>query len=203
MKSGGITYAVIACGIDSISPSYTERNAQKIVESGGAIISEYRCGVKATPAYFPQRNRIISGISKAVIIVESGEKGGALITAEFAFAQQKEVFAIPGNITSDKSQGTNLLIKNQIASIALSPESVFEDLGFSHNLLSVRESLNHSFSTKSEESSYNSLTFEPKHIDAIAEDSGLEVSDLLVALLGLEFKGLIKQLPGNHYIKNK
>ncbi len=201
LRSEGITYAVIASGLNEIGPAYALKNAEKIVDSGGAIISEYKCGVKARPAYFPQRNRIISGISRATVVIESAEKGGALITARFANDQQREVFAVPGNITSSKSIGTNNLIKNSLAIPALSPGDILQELGFlpeeQINLNNIPE-----FSNPAEKKIFEALSFEPCHIDVLAEKTETDVSALLVSLLNMEFKGTVKQLPGKHYIRS-
>lgn len=202
IESGGTTYAIIASGLDCIAPPHILKNAGKIVETGGSIISEYKFGTKALPAYFPQRNRIISGISKATLVVESGKTGGALITARFAFDQSREVFAVPGNISSEKSIGTNELIKKGLATPALSPASMLEDLGLisdSASLFSQPKAIK--FNSIEEERIYYELSNEPKHIDEILQTMNIEISELLVKLLELEFKGVIRQLPGKYYIR--
>lgn len=108
----GKTIAVLGNGIDSIYPKENEIIAQKIIEYGGAIISEYPIGTEIEKIYFPARNRIISGLSQGVIVVEAKEKSGSLITADFALEQGREVYAVPGSITSSHSTGTNNLIKD-------------------------------------------------------------------------------------------
>ncbi len=202
IKAKGITYAVIASGVDQINPSYAEKLASRIIDSGGAIISEYKCGVPAHPGHFPQRNRIISGISKATVVIEAGRRSGASITANFAFDQQRDVFAVPGNINSEKSMGCNRLIRESKAAIALSPDDVLADAGFaiksSPDLQQNRELF---FASEDEETVYNLITSEPVHIDEIAAQCTLEMSELLVILLKLEFNGGIRQLPGKYYIK--
>ncbi len=202
IDAGGITYAVLGSGLDCISSYYSRKNADKIVESGGAIISEYACGVTAKPGYFPQRNRIISGISKATIVIESGEKGGSLITANFAVDQNRELFAVPGDIRSKKSFGTNLLIKRNLAVPALSPKQVLEDLGFS-SMYEFKSEERKIELPDDEKRVYETLSFEPAHIDAVAEKLEMGVAEISVKLLNLEFKGLVRQLPGKHYIKNE
>lgn len=200
----GKTYGILPCGLDCITSSVTRSLVEKIIESGGAIITEYKFGTKALPAYFPQRNRIISGISLATVVVESDIKGGALITARFAFDQNREVFAIPGNINSPKSRGTNYLIKNNYAKMATSPEEVLIELGILKEKLSYEEvSNNVTFENPQVSRVYESITTEPKHIDAIAEEINVDISDLLYYLLDLEFKGFIRQLPGKYYIRVK
>ncbi|MBO4292929.1 MAG: DNA-processing protein DprA [Clostridia bacterium] len=112
LQAKGNTIAVIGSGLDIIYPKENEQLAKKIIEQGGAIISEYPLGTRPTQDHFPARNRIISGLSKAVLVVEAKEKSGSLITADFAMEQGKEVYAVPGNINSLNSVGTNNLIKD-------------------------------------------------------------------------------------------
>ncbi|MFP4528165.1 MAG: DNA-processing protein DprA [Candidatus Kapaibacterium sp.] len=203
IDAGGTTYAVIASGVDSISPAVSVRNAEKIVESGGAIISEYPCGTKARPGYFPQRNRIISGISMATLVVESAARGGALITANFAFDHQRELFAVPGNINAEKSEGTNKLIHKQMAHIALNPEMVLGELGLTAAQKNGNSQQVISFTNKLDKIIYENLNLEPLHIDELADRTGLDMPEILPRLLNLEFEGLARQLPGKYYIRNK
>lgn len=201
VKSGGITYAIIASGIDKLSPAESKINADKIIDAGGAIISNYHCGVSALPPYFLQRNRIISGISKATLVVECGYKSGAMNTARNAFDESREVYAIPGNITSEKSEGTNALIKQNKATLAVSPEDVLKDLGIDN--IKIADTPKISFSDNNEKAIYQSLSLEPIHIDDISDKTNLDSSVILVKLLDLEFRGMIRQLPGKNYILNK
>jgi len=201
VKAGGLTYSVIASGLDKLSPSLSVKNAEKIVQSGGAIISEYKMGVKANLSTFPQRNRIIAGISKAVIVVESAIKGGSLITAKIAFNEGRDVYAVPGNITNRTSEGTNELIKTESAKIALSPEQILRDLGFD-KIAPINEKNNPKFTNPVAEKIYGILNHEPIHIDVLMQQSGIDISTLLVVLLELEFNGNIRQLPGKYYIRN-
>jgi len=203
IENHGITYAVIASGLDKYYTGITAKNAKKILDAGGAVISEYKCGVVARQGYFPQRNRIISGLAKAVIVIECAEKSGALITAKFAFNQGREVFAVPGNINSQKSKGTNLLIKNNLAAPALSPEQVLIDLNLLSSAQLNFENIEITFENPTEKKVYENLDYEPKQIDTILQETDLEISELLVVLLNLEFRNLIKQLPGKYYLKEK
>jgi DNA processing protein len=210
LAAEGVTYAVIASGVDKISSSHAEKIAQEISERG-AVLSEYPCGVAALPAYFPQRNRIISGISKAVVVVESGEKGGSLITARFALDQDRELFAIPGKIFSERSRGTNLLIQRTQAQLTLDPNDVLQALGWKQHQNSSAS--NTSFPTQpaqpelsfdftpDEQQVYALLGSEPIHIDEIAARSGLAIGDLLVVMLELEFKNAARQLAGKQFVK--
>jgi DNA processing protein len=200
IDSKGITYAVLGCGIDSLFSSYQQKNADRIVDCGGALISEFKCGVSAKPGYFIQRNRIISGISKATLVVESDIKGGSIITAQFAFEQGRDVFAIPGHIKNDKSKGTNYLIKKNIAFLAISPSEVMEDMGLVSMFGNNRQNQSNNFDA-SEQQIYDKLSYEPMHIDEIANLTNLEITEAMVKLLNMEFNGSIKQLPGKYYIK--
>lgn len=123
----GKTIAVLGSGLDKIYPSQNIGLAKKIIKSGGCIITEYPLGTKPEKLHFPQRNRIISGLAKGILVVEAGEKSGALITADFALEQGKEVFAIPGNIVNNNSIGTNNLIK-QGAKLITNCEEIVEEI---------------------------------------------------------------------------
>ncbi|ROL60762.1 DNA-protecting protein DprA [Bacteroidetes/Chlorobi group bacterium MS-B_bin-24] len=202
IEGKGITYGVLANGLDCVTSSITRQLIDKIIENSGAVISEYKFGTRALPAYFPQRNRIISGISIATVVVESDVKGGAMITARFAFDQNREVFAVPGNINSPKSRGTNYMIKNNIAKLALSAEDVLYELGIIKDKLDFDAAKEeNTFEDEVDSLIYNNITSEPKHIDVLAEELEMDISELLYRLLNFEFKGLIKQLPGKYYIR--
>lgn len=196
VKAGGITYAVIAAGLDKLSPYTAVRLAEEIVTGGGAVLTEYPFGVRALPAYFPQRNRIISGISRAVVVVESGERSGALITAQFALDQNRELFAVPGNITSEKSRGTNALIYNSQAVPAISPNVVLEYFG-----IRPQQWMHEIQLTPEEEAIYQKLSTEPVHIDELAMQLEQPVAHLVALLLQLEFKGVVRQLPGKYFVR--
>lgn len=200
IKNNGHTIAVVASGFNKISPSNANKLCGEIIEHGGAIISEYPPDEPAQIGYFPQRNRIISGISKATLVVESGAKGGSLITARFAFDQGREVFAIPGNINYEHSVGCNNLIKNNIASLCLSPNDIFENLGWKKDEF-FSETKEVKFSNDNEKTIYDSLGYDPMSLDSLLEKLDIDISTILVNLLNLELNGLIKQLPGKQYIR--
>ena len=121
------TIAVLGSGIDKIYPSQNIELARKIVQTGGCIVSEYPIGTKPEKKNFPQRNRIISGLAKGILVVEATEKSGALITAEFGLEQGRDIFAIPGDITKEQSIGTNKLIRDG-AKITLSSNDILEEI---------------------------------------------------------------------------
>jgi DNA processing protein len=201
IKSNGITYAIIASGVDCLSPSDATLKAKKIIEEGGAIISEYWCGTPAQRAYFPQRNRIISGISKATLIIESAERGGALITAKFAFDQQRELYALPGNIFSERSQGTHNLIRDNLARIAINPSQILQDLGIKSSTQSLFDNSSLINLSDADRAVIEHLSHEPLHIDELCSLANMNMPSILVKLLEFEFKGLVKQMPGKYYIK--
>lgn len=202
LERKGTTIAVVASGLDKIGPQVANDLAQKIADQGGAVVSEYLPGISAKPGYFPQRNRIISGMCSATLVIESGVKSGSLITARFALDEGREVFAVPGNITSEKSQGTNFLIKNNSAIPALSPEQMFNDLGWDKLIFKENGQNSLKFDNDIEKKIFDNLSFEPIQLDELGDQINLEMSQLLVNLLNLEFKGYIKELAGKHYIRN-
>jgi DNA processing protein len=199
LKAGGTTYAVIASGIDKISPQYAASLAREISSGRGAILSEYPCGVAAQPAYFPRRNRIITGLSEAILVVESGEKGGSLITARFALDENRELFAIPGRIYSERSKGANLLIQRSEARLTLTPDDMLAALGIE---IATKEGAEAASELDAlERSIYNALSGDPIHIETLAERTGAPVQDLLFVLLQLEFKGFVRQLAGKQFMR--
>ncbi len=200
LKHNGHTVAVVASGFNKISPSNAQKLSAEIIEHGGAIISEYPPDEPAQIGYFPQRNRIISGMCKATLVVESSEKGGSLITARFAFDQGREVFAIPGNINYEHSIGCNNLIKNNIASLCLTPDDILENLGWKNDKL-FKENKEINFGSDMEKAIYESLGYDPVSLDTLLEKLDIDISTILVNLLNLELTGLIKQLPGKQYIR--
>jgi DNA processing protein len=206
LKNNNVNYAVFGCGIDVVYPYENSKLYLEMIEKG-ALISEFPLGAKPDKMNFPRRNRIISGISLGTLVIESGIKGGALLTAEIAVDQDKEVFAIPGYINSKQSEGTNELIKRGQAKLVTNIEDIIEELE-----IKLKPVLNKEFTDKAERTLsdlneseleiYSMLDFEPVHIDVINERTGLSISDCLVNLLTLEFKSLVKQIPGKYFLKN-
>jgi DNA processing protein len=199
IKSGGRTIAVIGSGLDVIYPPENRKLFEKISETG-AVISEFPLGTKPDAQNFPKRNRIISGLSLGVIIIETGITGGAMQTAAFALDQNREVFALPGNVGVKQADGTNLLIQKSEAELIRSAEDVILELE-----LKLKPVLGKNIPKQQidlslfEEKIMNVMNSEPLHIDKIASLTNLSTSDCLVNLLSLEFKGLIKQLPGKMF----
>lgn len=200
LDAGGRTLAVLGNGIDTI---YTDPNGKlypRILENG-AIISEEWLGTLPIAENFPKRNRIISGLSLGVVIVESDHKGGSMITAKYAIEQNRDVFAVPGSIFSPKSNGTNALIRDSQAKLTLSPDDIINDYPQHHaepqSLL--EQMLQRPDLTADEQKIYSLLSHEPIHIDSIAEQSRLDVSDVLILLFELEMKGVVRQLAGKMF----
>lgn len=200
LANKGITIAVVASGLNKITPLYADNLAKEIIKNGGAIVSEYPPDEPAKIGYFPQRNRIVSGISSATLVVESGEKGGSLITARFAFEQNRLVFAIPGNITSEKSKGCNNLIKWDIAKICSDPSEILAELGWINNYGNVKE-LKINFTSELDKSVYELIKYEPVTIDFLLNSLDNNITEVSVSLFNLEFSGIIKQLPGKQYVR--
>lgn len=172
----------------------------------GAVISEFPIGAQPDKVNFPKRNRIISGISLGSLIIESGIKGGSLLTAEFALDQDKEVFAIPGYINSKQSEGTNEIIKKGQAKLVTDIDDIISELEIKLKPILKKETTAKQEKivtglNPAEMKIFKMLNYEPVHIDRINEETGLSISDCLVNLLALEFKGLIRQIPGKNFVK--
>jgi DNA processing protein len=201
LRANGRTWAVIGSALDKIYPHENEGLAERIADSG-AVISEFFMGTKPDPGNFPRRNRIISGCSLGSLIVESAEDGGAMITASMALDQNRELFAVPGNINEKFSAGPNRLIRDGQAKLVTCVDDILVE--FESVLGPVRNSdarQQHPQLTMFEQRIYDTLEGAPVHIDAISEMTSLSPADTLVTLLGLEFKGIIKQLPGKLFLK--
>ena len=200
LKNDGRTIAIIGSGLDVIYPAENKKLFNQIGENG-VIISEFPLGTIPNAENFPKRNRIISGISLGTLVIETAITGGAMQTARLALDQNREVFAIPGNLGIRQSEGTNLLIQRGEAELIKSAEDILVELELKlkpilgKNIPKQQKDL-----TIFEEKIYNCLLNEPLHIDKIAEKTMQSTSDCLVHLLSLEFKGLVKQLPGKMFM---
>jgi len=205
IKQGNLTYAVLGCGIDVIYPPENRKLYDEIINNG-VFISEFSPGSIPDKMNFPKRNRIISGISIGSIIIESGIKGGSLLTADFANDQNREVFAVPGYINSRQSDGTNELIKKGQAKLVTCIDDVLIELEFKlkrflNKEKEISDNKKEMVLSSTEKKLYDLIGFEMKNIDRLNEESGCPVSDCLVSLLTLEFKGLIRQLPGKNFMR--
>jgi len=200
LKERGRTVAVLGSGLDVIYPQEHTPLARKIQENG-AIISEFLLGTKPLAENFPKRNRLISGLSLGVIVIEAPKKSGALLTAECALDQGREVFAVPGNIGSKRSEGTNELIKKG-ASLVTSVDDILSELKGVLTFPSEREmSKLQTDLSREEKKIFSLLSLEPNHIDKIAKQSDFKIPQVLSVLLSLELKGLAKQLSGKMFVR--
>jgi DNA processing protein len=196
LDAGGRTIAVLGSGVDVIYPSEHRKLAQEIV-ANGAIISDYAPGTPPEGVNFPPRNRIISGLSMAIIVVEAGERSGALITANFAAEQGREVYAVPGNIDRVQSKGTNALIR-QGARPLLNKEEVLGDLSL-NQVSAYRQA--HLFLPENglEAELFELVKNEPLHIDEICSQSSISVDRVTASLVMMELKGLVRQVDNMRY----
>ncbi len=190
IDSGGKTVAILGSGLDV---PYPWRNRRLFDEITG-LISEYPPGTGPNAENFPRRNRIISALSDAIVVIEAGKSSGALLTARWALDQGKEIFALPGPVDSDKSQGTNRLIREG-AKIVTEIDDILEEFGL-HYEKSRKVDLG-----EKEKRVYDRLGGEPVHIDKLLKELDMDVTELLGILLNLELKGLVQQIPGKYFVK--
>ncbi|GIW21321.1 MAG: DNA protecting protein DprA [Candidatus Sericytochromatia bacterium] len=191
--------AVLGCGVDIIYPSTNRKIYEQLIENG-LILSSYPPGTNPDPRNFPPRNRIISGLSSAVIVIEAGEKSGTLITVDYANEQGRDVFVMPGDIFNPASKGTNNLIK-QGANVITEISDVLNYLNWNINFEDKNHSLKKINLTETEKIIYDNLDYNPKHIDNIVYDLNMPLSEISSILIMLEIKELVKQLPGNLFLK--
>jgi len=205
LQVGGRTIAVLGCGIDVVYPRENSRLLSEIVEKG-YVISEFPLGTGPEKKNFPKRNRLISGLSLGTVVVEAAEKSGSLITARFALEQGREVFAVPGNINSEMSKGTNNLIREG-AKLVAKTEDILEEFErlLTHEI--KRDIKNNSTDlpvlSDDERDIFEILTLQPKHIEQIVTESGLSPQLVMSSLFSLEMKGLIEKLAGGCYVRGR
>ena len=196
---GGRTIAVLGSGPDNIYPPEHRDLARQIVRGHGAVISDYPLGTQPDAKNFPPRNRIISGLSLGVVVVEAGARSGASITAQFALEQGREVFAVPGNVNRPASQGTNRLIQQGTAKLVTNANDILEELNltmvFEHS--AVQQALP---DTAEEAALFEYLSAEPVHIDALSRATGLSSQAVSSTLTLLELKGIVRQVGGMNYV---
>lgn len=202
VRSGGRTIAILGSGVDVIYPGENKRLAEQILV-GGAIMSEYYMGTKPDAVNFPRRNRIISGITLGTILIETDVNGGAMITASFALDQNREVFAVPGQVFERKGRGTNRLIKEGRAKLVEDISDVVEELRYKLKPILKDQPKPQAKIQLSifEQKVFDSLSQDAVHVDVLADRCKLSTSDILVQLLGLELKGVVKQLPGKYFVR--
>lgn len=202
LDNGLNTIAVIGSGFDNIYPERNRTLYKDIINSGGAIISEYFPSQKAAPWTFPRRNRIISGLSQGTLVGEAGLKSGALITAKLCLDQNRELMCIPGMVTNPNTEGTYKLIKEG-AAVVTKAEDIFHQLNWDY--INSFESENKNIEPElleNDQKIFKLLDLEPKSFDTILKETKMSIDELMMTLTSLELEGAIKQLPGQQFVKN-
>jgi DNA processing protein len=212
LEAGGRTVAVLGTGVDEVYPRDHRKLAAEILGRGGALVSQFPLSTPPIPENFPYRNRIISGLSLGVVLVEAAENSGSLITARLAMEQNREVFAVPGNITSRNSFGTNYLIKGAGAKLVQTWQDVVAEFppDIAARILPPEMKKGKAAAAAAtpadvsdEERAVLKLLSgdESVHIDELAEAAGRPVHELAGVLLGLEMRELVRQLPGKCFVR--
>ena len=199
IQAGGRTIAVLPCSVDQVYPAQNARLAQSIREHG-ALVSEYPPGMPIHREYFFRRNRIVAGMSLGVLVVEAGDRSGALLTAKNALEENREVFAVPGSIFSPYSRGTNELIQQSGAKLVREARDVLTEL----NLTMVSEQVEVQQTLPADETELallSCLSAEPAHIDEIGRQARLEPAEVSSALALLELKGYVRQVGGLNFVR--
>lgn len=197
LDMNGRTIAVLGSGVDIIYPPEHRKLADAIMESG-AIISDYPPGTQPDGVNFPPRNRIISGLSRATIVIEAGQKSGALITAQFANDQGRDVFAVPGSILSPMSKGTNQLISDGAIPLT-NPKDVLDALGYTQ--IAAQQIARTELPVEPDEAKIiKHLGYEPMHVDEICAKSHMPIEKLTASLTMMELKGLVRHAGGMQYV---
>ena len=194
----GITYGVLGCGIDICYPRENIKLYMDM-QNKGCIISEYAPGISPYACNFPMRNRIISGLSDGILVIEAREKSGSLITVDMGLEQGKDIYAIPGRITDKLSGGCNNLIKMGAKLIA-SPQDILEEFEFQYSNSNQDNNLSLHLLSPEEQIIYDTLNLNPKHIDEIALETRISIYILMEKLLEMELKNIVKQSIKNFFI---
>ncbi len=193
LDAGGKTIAVLGSGLNKITPVGNQKLFDRIIENGGLVISEYKPNADATKFTFPERNRLISGLSRGVAVIEAGEKSGALITARLALEQNREVFAIPGNLTSSRSKGSNDLLYEG-ADFIRNGMDILEYLSIKPTKINEKDEI---IVDKDQKKLYSLLSDGEKTFDELIQLSGLDMTELSSKLLDMEFNDLIVRQSAN------
>ncbi len=199
VDAGGITLAVLGSGVDICYPAEHRRLYEQLQEKG-AVISEYPPGTPPKSSHFPARNRIISGISDVVLVIEAKERSGSLITADMALEQGRDVFALPGRVTDALSTGCNHLIR-QGAGLAASPEDLLKELDIFCSNLTSGNKKNQKILETDEDMVYSCLDLHPKNLSELIQELPYTISELTNLLVSLEIKGYIVEISKNYYAK--
>ena len=198
----GKTFSVLGCGVDICYPKENRGLYDDILEQGGGVLSEFLPGTPPVPQNFPRRNRIISGLSDVVLVMEAREKSGSLITADMALEQGKDIYALPGPVNSSLSQGCNQLIR-QGAGILITPEILLEELGICGFPDTVKIDKNKKVLETTENMVYSRLDLYPRNVSSLIEETALSANEVVEVLVSLELKGYVREVSKNYYIKLK
>jgi len=200
LKNNLKTIGVLGHGLDRIYPTQNKLLAKQMIESGG-LLTDFKSGTNPDRQNFPKRNRIVAGISDAVLVIESGLKGGSLITAELANGYNRDVFAIPGRISDIKNEGCNYLIKNNKAALITSADDLLENMQWKEKKISIKKQRELFIELTVDEKIIINILQQQSHvhIDEVFIKSGLNSSAVASALLTLEMQGVVSSLPGKLY----
>ncbi|MBR9978754.1 MAG: DNA-processing protein DprA [Bacteroidetes bacterium] len=200
LRAGGRTIAVLGSGVLNIYPGVNRGLSDTIVEHG-CVLSELPLKAKPDATNFPRRNRIISGLSRCLLVTESDVRGGAMISAHIALDQNRDLYAVPGSVFNPRSAGPHRLLRDSMGQIAVSPEQILEEVrplsGTSLPTLQPPPQL-----TLEEEHIMQYLSNDPRHIDDLAFECEETLPSLLVKLLQMELNGIVRQLPGKYFIRS-
>lgn len=199
IEAGGMTCAVLGCGIDVCYPASGRKLYDKILDKGG-ILSEYPPGVQPHPGFFPARNRIISGLSDVVVVVEAKAKSGSLITADFALEHGKEIYAVPGRLYDSLSVGCNTLIR-QGAGIISDVDDFLKELELCGTKEPYQENFTKLLLEKEESLVYSGLSLRPTSIEELLQSTGFSMPELTELLVRLQQRGFITETFKNYYIR--
>lgn len=199
LNAGMDTFGILGCGIDLCYPKENIELFEKMEYCGG-IISEYTNGTPPLAAYFPQRNRIISGMSEGILIIEARERSGSLITVEHGLEQGKDIFVLPGRISDGLSKGCNALLKAGAVPVT-EPSDILHYYGMEDLKKKEAPKKNNKLLEKQDEMVYSRLCLVPKHVNQVIYESKLPLYLVMESLISLEKKGYIKQPHKNYYIK--
>lgn len=195
LENKGRTVAVLGCGLDCLTPADNDGLYTKILETGGLVVSEFEAKQEAKLWTFPYRNRIVAGLSQAILVIEAGEKSGSLVTARWAFQQKKKVLAVPGSVTGALSWGTNWLIRNGAVPVT-SVNDILEELGEEKTVVRMKQLA----VSKEEEEIINLLKTEEMEADELAKKLNKSITQINILLSELCLKGLAEENNGRFMV---
>ncbi len=204
LSTGADTFGILGCGVDICYPASNQKLFEKMKNQGG-VVSEFPLGSPPLAYHFPRRNRVISGLADAVLIIEAKEKSGSLITADCALEQGKTVFALPGRVGDLLSTGCNRLIY-QGAVPAWNPEMILEEMNWKQDSIKNHEDIKEKEIlglAREDNLVYSCLNFNPKNITNLQEETGLSCQELMKSLVQLQIRGLAKEIWKNNYIRRE